>query len=164
VVERLVLVGLGDQTGRDYRRAGAAVARVAHGASPVATAVGALADDEGLDALVEGLVLGAFGFTRKSAESAKPVGAPVVVLANMPSGRRTSRQSVVDRATWRAKASWRARSFALVPSNEKGPVRLVEWSLEAAEHARLDVDVWDEKRLGREGFGGILAVGAGSTY
>jgi len=164
VVERLVLVGLGDETGRDYRRAGAAVARIAKTASPVATAVGALADDEGLDALVEGLVLGAFGFTRKREESAKPVRAPVVVLTNMPADRSASRQDVVDRATWRAKASWRARSFALTPSNEKSPVRLVEWSREAARHARLDVDVWDEKRLGREGFGGILAVGAGSTY
>jgi leucyl aminopeptidase len=82
----------------------------------------------------------------------------------MPADRSASRQDVVDRATWRAKASWRARSFALTPSNEKSPVRLVEWSREAARRARLDVDVWDEKRLGKEGFGGILAVGAGSTY
>ncbi len=163
-VERLVLVGLGEQTGRDYRRAGAALARIAKTASPVATAVGGVADDDGLEAFVEGLVLGTFGFSRKSADSGKLVGAPVVVLANMPPDSSGSRRAVVDRAVFRAKAAWRARSFALTPSNEKGPVRLVEWSREAAKRSGLDVDVWDEKRLGEEGFGGILAVGSGSAY
>ncbi len=164
VVERLVLVGLGDQTRRDYRRAGAALARIAKDASPLATAVAATADDDALDAFVEGLVLGAFGFSRKSEKPAKPVSAPVVVLANMPAARHTSRQEVIDRAASRAKASWRARSFALTPSNEKGPVRLVEWSREAAKRSELRVEVWDEKRLRKEGFGGILAVGEGSSY
>ncbi len=163
-VERVVLVGLGEQTGRDYRRAGSAIARIAKTTSPVATGLGSLADDESLGAFVEGLVLGSFGFTRKSAESAKTPGSPVVVLTDMPGGRRASRSSIVDAAASRAKASWRARAFALTPSNEKGPVRLEEWAREAAERSALDVEVWDDKRLAADGFGGILAVGAASAY
>ena len=84
----------------------------------------------------------------------------------MPDDRatRAGRESVVERAVVRAKASWRSRAFALTPSNEKGPERLEQWAREAADHAKLDITVWDEKKLAADGFGGILAVGAGSAY
>jgi leucyl aminopeptidase len=70
----------------------------------------------------------------------------------------------VEAALSRAAASWRARSFALTPSNEKGPEQLQRWAEEAAQGAGLDLEVWDDARLRAEGFGGIVAVGSGSAY
>src|SRR3954453_19260173 len=58
----VLLVGVGTGTTDELRRAGAALARRARGRRTVATSVGALADDPGVRALVEGLVLGSFEF------------------------------------------------------------------------------------------------------
>ncbi len=164
-VEQVMLVGLGDGRAQDFRRAGAAIARAARTRGPAATSIGALADDSQLSAFCEGLVLGAFGFHRKSGETKAPK-APVVVLTDLAGDGDSgvSRRIIVEQAVTRAKASWRSRAFALTPSNEKGPERLEQWAREAADQAKLDLTVWDEKRLAADGFGGILAVGAGSAY
>jgi leucyl aminopeptidase len=163
----VVLVGLGDEGSRAHRRAGAAIARTAKGRGTCATSIGSLADDEELAAFVEGLVLGAFGFVRRSPprdaagtedEAAGPLR---VVLTDLTQG---TREPVVAAAVARAQASWRSRTYALTPSNEKGPVQLQRWAEDAAARARLDLEVWDDKRLQAEGFGGIVAVGSGSAY
>jgi leucyl aminopeptidase len=158
-VEAVVLVGLGAGRPRDYRRAGAALTRVARVRSTVATSLGGLADDDQLAGLVEGLVLGGFGFLRRSA--AGPQRGLDVTLTDV---RGRGRQHIVDGAIARAAASWRARTYAITPSNEKSPASLEEWARDAARAGGLDLDVWDEPRLAREGFGGILAVGRGSAY
>jgi len=160
--DRLVLVGLGAESTIDYRRAGAAVTRTA-GAEVVSTSLGSLADDDQLAALVEGLVLGGFGFSRRFREAA-PTAPAQIHLTGVGGGRRGDRLTVVADSIERSMASWRARGYALTPSNEKGPQRLVQWAGEAADAAGLKLDVWDEKRLAAEGFGGILAVGRGSAY
>jgi leucyl aminopeptidase len=157
-VESVVLVGLGKETCADFRRAGAAVARAARSGSEVATAIAARADDDELAAFAEGAVLGGFRFSRKTEPSKRKP--PTIALAGVPSRR----SAVVTAAVERAHASWRSRAFALTPSNEKGPARLEEWAREAADAGGLDIDVWDERRLARDGFGGILAVGRGSAY
>ena len=163
-LQTVVLVGLGEQSGRDLRRAGAALGRLARKGGPLATSVAAHCDHESVDALVEGLVLGAFGFHRKSDTEAERTGAPLVVLSDLDRSATRRLRPVVDRAAARARASWRARAFALTPSNEKGPEQLAAWATESADRAGLAIDVWDEKRLARDGFGGILAVGRGSAY
>jgi len=161
----VVAVGLGDLTGQDYRRAGAALGRKAKRTASIATSIAAVADDEGVEAFVEGLILGAFGFHRTSerGDDLAP-SEPKVVLTDIAKRDVKRLTTLVDRATARATASWRARAFALTPSNEKGPIRLAGWAEEAADRGGLDLDVWDEARLAREGFGGILAVGRGSAY
>lgn len=160
-LQRVVLVGLGGQSRRDFRRAGAAVARAAGAGRRLATSVAAHADDDATDAFVEGLVLGAFGFDRKT-DKQIPCHPLVVILTDLPRRALTARRRVVERACARAGASWQARTFALTPSNEKSPVTLADWSAQTARSGGLDMDVWDEKRLRAEGFGGILAVGSGS--
>jgi leucyl aminopeptidase len=164
-VETVLLVGLGAGRPQDYRRAGAAVVRTARGRGSVTTSLGALADDDQLAALVEGLILGGFVFSRTSTRSsrlAKGFDSPLTVHLSDSGGRE--RERVVAEAIARATASWRARTFALTPSNEKGPLRLEGWAAEIAELTGLKLDVWNERRLADEGFGGILAVGHGSAY
>ncbi|MGI8435223.1 MAG: leucyl aminopeptidase family protein [Nocardioidaceae bacterium] len=161
-VQTVVMVGLGDLTTRDIRRAGAALTRTVKGREgDTATSIGAHCDDEQLAGLVEGMLLGGFGY-RLSGQDASAGGQPrtKMTLTDLPSHRH----SVVSRSTAAAQASWRARTFALTPSNLKNPARLEKWAREAADAGGLTVEVWDDARLAAEGFGGILAVGAGSEY
>jgi leucyl aminopeptidase len=155
----ILLVGVGTATGADLRKAGAALARRARGHSTVATSLAALADDAGLRALVEGLVLGSFGFHRKSVEpSVLPVAR--VVLAGLADP--VKRKPALERAMAVAGASWLSRTLALVPSNEKSPAWLADRAAEVASSAGLQIKVWDEDQLRTEGFGGIVGVGQGS--
>ena len=78
----VLLVGVGEGTPTELRRAGAAVARHTKGRLSVATSLAALTDDVGLRALVEGLVLGSFEFHwRSEGPRSQPVGK--VVLAGL---------------------------------------------------------------------------------
>ncbi len=152
----VVLVGLGDETARDYRRAGAALVRRLKAGQVASTSIGATATDEVLGAFCEGLVLGGFCFQRTSAPEAAVV--PRIVLTDVA----PSAADVVRRATVKGIASWRARSFALTPSNEKNPQQLESWARAAAARSGLRVEVWDDDVLADNGMGGLLAVGAGS--
>ena len=156
----VLLVGVGQGTPHDLRRAGATLARHTRGRRSVATSLSALCDDAGLRALVEGIVLGSFEFHWRS-EGPRTRPAARVVLAGMvdPGGRA----AVLDRARAVAAASWRSRTLALTPSNVKNPAWMVEQAREVAARSRLEVRVWDEKQLAADGFGGILGVGQASA-
>ncbi|HSV38581.1 MAG TPA: leucyl aminopeptidase family protein, partial [Nocardioidaceae bacterium] len=155
----VLLVGVGAAEPADLRKAGAALARRTKGHSTVATSLAALADDAGLRAFVEGLVLGSFAFHRKSVDPSPP---PVarVVLAGL--AEPAKRKPALERAMAMAGAAWLARTLALVPSNEKNPVWMAERAAEVSAAAGLEITVWDEKQLREEGFGGIVGVGQGS--
>jgi leucyl aminopeptidase len=62
-----------------------------------------------------------------------------------------------------ARAGWRARALATVPSNLKNPPWLADQARAVAKEAGLAFRVWDEKQLAAEGFGGILGVGQASA-
>jgi leucyl aminopeptidase len=162
----VLLVGVGDSTSTDLRRAGAAVVRRSRapqraGATQprrVVTTVPALADDAGLRAFVEGLVLGGFRYDLKTGD---PGTAPHVVLAGLV--RPSAREAALAAALATAGAGWAARTLALVPSNEKTPIWLAERAAEVASAQKLDLRVWDEEQLREGGFGGICGVGQASA-
>jgi leucyl aminopeptidase len=156
----VLLVGVGEGTPAELRRAGAALARRTKGRSTVATSLAALADDAGLRALVEGLVLGSFEFHWRSTG---PLAEPVqrVVLAWIADV--AARRPALDRAIAVAGASWMSRTLALVPANEKNPAWLADQAGEVAARSGLKVTVWDEKKLAADGFGGIVGVGQASV-
>ncbi len=156
----VLLVGVGTGTTDDLRRAGAAVARRARGLSSLATSLGALCDDAGLRALVEGLVLGSYEFHwRSGGATTSPVGR--VVLAGMvdPEARREA----LDRSLAVAGAAWLSRTLATVPANLKNPVWMAEQAAEVARSAGLEIRTWDADQLAADGFGGIVGVGQGSA-
>ena len=156
----VLLVGVGGGTPDDLRRAGAALARRTRDHQSVATSLGALCDDAGLRALVEGLVLGSFEFHWRS-EGPRRQPVTRVVLAGLVDD--DTRTGVLARAMAVAGASWHARTLALVPSNVKNPQWLAEQAADVAKRARLDIRVWDEHQLAEEGFGGIIGVGQASA-
>lgn len=158
-VRHLLLVGLGQRSPRDHRRAGATIARAARRRGRAVVSLDASTDPEAAGAFVEGAVLGPFEFERKSA---LPDRATAELCLTGWDRRIFGR--IVDEATAIGIASRQARSFAITPSNEKSPERLESWSRELTGPAGLTLEVWDDARLVAEGFGGIVAVGSASAY
>ena len=156
----VILVGVGDQTPTDFRRAGAALARATRDRGHIATTVPAIADERGFEAFIVGMTLGSFVFHWRSAG---PEHSPVkhVVLAGIPAA--ASRADEVARAQAIGAAAWKARFLATVPSNVKTPEWLAQQAREVADAHDLDVKVWNEQELADQGFGGIVGVGQGSA-
>ncbi len=157
---RVLLVGVGDQSPRDFRRAGAALARATTGLDAVATTIGAVTDDAGLEAFVVGAMLGSFGFHwRSTGPRRMPVAR--VVLAGLDDA--PDRDVCLRRALAIGGAGWRSRVLATVPSNVKNPQWLAGQALQIADEGGLACKVWDEKDLVKDAMGGLLAVGRASV-
>ncbi|GAA4411992.1 hypothetical protein GCM10023168_33390 [Fodinibacter luteus] len=158
-VRRVVLVGVADGTEGQWRTAAAAVGRATRGRRRVVHAVGGSATPEALTAYVEAAVLASWGSPRWTSEGATvvthPAGEAVVT--------GTTDAAAVRRAVARARAQLLARGLAMTPSNTKNPAWLARQARTVARRTGLAVDVWDERRLARDGFGGLLAVGRGSA-
>ncbi|KRB74966.1 leucyl aminopeptidase [Nocardioides sp. Root190] len=157
----VVLVGVGGARDTDLRRAGAALARATRDRGAVATSIPAVQDDtaSAIEAFVVGAMLGGFVFHwRSDGPEHQPVRRIVLAAPTL-----TSDRAVIERAVAIGGAGWRSRLLATVPSNLKNPAWLAGQAEEIARAAGLDLEVWDEKRLAKEGFGGLLAVGAASA-
>ena len=153
-LERVLLVGTGEGSPAELRKAGAALARRCKDAASLAVDLRqAVPDEAGLSALVEGLLLGSYSFSRKA--EPKPRALATITLVGPKD------KAVLERATDLATATAAARDLVNTPSLEKTP----EWLATAASDLLkdLDVTVLDEKQLKAKGFGGILGVGQGST-
>lgn len=140
----------GDET---LRRAAGAAARALAGTG---TALVALPASR---AVAEGVVLGAYRFAGyKTTPDGKPPLRTARLLAS-DSGARAElkRAAVVGRAVART------RDWVNTAPNRLRPPDFATDIATAASEAGLDVEVLDEKALKRGGYGGILAVGMGST-
>ncbi|WP_298459463.1 M17 family metallopeptidase [uncultured Cellulomonas sp.] len=161
--ERLVLVGVGDGSPGDLRRAGAALARATRGVGRVVTTLGSPGGPhghEGARALVEGYLLGSYRIPTFATGGAGKDPAGTLVLL----GRHTDRSAAAVRdAQVAARATWLVRDLANTPSSTKDPAWMAERAGELAAEAGLVTQVFDPEALEAEGFGGILAVGAGSA-
>jgi len=153
----VVLLGVGDGTPAAMRKAGAALARRSKAARSVATTAVDHNDPDGARAFAEGFALAAYAFSRRS--EPKPL---TLTRLRLVVDQPKALQEVLAAATATAQAVWLARDLASTPSLEKTPA----WMAEQAENiaaGSMQVRVWDEAALRADGFGGILAVGAGSS-
>ncbi len=158
-VRLVLLVGVGEGSVTDFRRAGAAVARATKDRASVVTTLAAIAPDDGLGAFVVGAMLASFAFHwRSTGPQERPVAR--IVLADVSDD---GADDELARAIALGGAGWRSRALATVPANLKTPAWLADQAVEVGEAAGLEVTVWDATRLEAEGFGGILAVGGGSV-
>ena len=176
----LLLIGVGGGSPADLRTAGAALARASRGRGTVATTVAvgpepgpeqgpesAPAPERGrepaaVQGFVEGLLLASFTLTwRRGGPVAAPV--PRVVLCAPEDGHSRAVDEAVRVGIVRGRAGRLAREIATWPSREKSPVWLARRAVALAGEAGLDCRVLDEHQLAREGFGGLVGVGGGST-
>jgi len=154
----LLVVGVGEGSPAELRKAGAAIARRSKGRATLAAALPEGTDDAGLQAHIEGLLLASYTFSRRS----EPPSSGPVAGITLHFGGDFGRQAA-DHALVVVKAVWLARDLANTPSNEKDPAWLADRAREVAMATGLECRIWDETELRGEGFNGLLAVGSGSS-
>jgi leucyl aminopeptidase len=153
----VLLLGLGDRSAAALRRAGATLGRRVAGGATAATAAVAGEAAGGVQAFAEGVLLGGYRFDLKS-EAAKPPGQAWLASADPDGAARA-----VDRASAIAEAVGLARDLANTPSLTKSPQWLAAEAARVTAGRDVTVRVWEPDELAAAGFGGILAVGAGSA-
>jgi leucyl aminopeptidase len=152
-------VGAGDEAG--WRAAGAAIARAARTQGSVAVGLPPGADPDAVRGLAEGLWLAAYRF-RLVPEV--PDKAPRLTSVTIVVDEPERYEAVLDAARAVARATILARDLTNTPSGQKSPAWLAERIRQAAaDHSGLSVVVREPEQLAAEGFGAVLAVGAGST-
>ncbi|KRD36914.1 aminopeptidase [Oerskovia sp. Root918] len=169
----LVLTGLGARDGsgsfpaETLRRAAGAAVRELTGASSVAVALPA-ADEAEVAAIAEGALLGAYSFTRYrdtagAAASTKPASgvSTIEVLTSLARGAKA--KAAVERAATIAAAVHATRDLVNTAPNDLFPAAFADIAKAAAKGTGVKVTVLDEKALAAGGYGGILAVGQGSS-
>jgi leucyl aminopeptidase len=156
-----------EPTGEDLRRAAARGVRAAKNATSIAIALHPTGVDE-VEAIAEGVTLGAYRFetykSTKKGGAKKPTLKSAVILS--PFARQTTATKAVERAATVAAAVNTARDWVNTPPGDLRPGDFAEaitaHANSTAAGTDVKVTVWDEKRLAKEGCGGILGVGRGS--
>ncbi|HKU28936.1 MAG TPA: leucyl aminopeptidase [Arthrobacter sp.] len=163
----LVLAGVGKVaddaplTEEALRRAAGSAVRQLAGLDSVTLALptASLAD---VAAVAEGATLGSYSYTehRSSKDGLKdPVGKVRIYTAFDGSAV----QPALDRALLVGRAVNATRTLVNQPPSHLYPESFADAAKELAKGLPVKVTVWDEKRLEKEGFGGILGVGKGSA-
>jgi leucyl aminopeptidase len=155
----VLLIGLGEGHDSDFRRAGAALARATTDHDTVVTTIAAAGDGDALTAFVVGAMLGSFVFHWRS-QGPEHVPVRRVVLAGLA---EDDYSGDLERGLELGGAGWRARMLATVPSNLKSPQWLAEQARALADEHGLGCEIWDEKKLQKQGFGGTIGVGQASA-
>jgi leucyl aminopeptidase len=169
--QAVLLVGLGPRTRFDAGAAfsaGSALAKRLAGKRRESVAV-ALPPAEDRPAVATALIAGAIVGTRgpglrKSEANRHPFGSLSLVVA--PDAARDDGRALeqaLGRGEIIGEAVNVARDLVNTPPSEKSPARLAERIAEAAAALGISVQVWDERRIGEERFGGLLGVAAGSA-
>ncbi len=155
--ERVLLVGTGDGSPGALRKAGAAVVRRAFTSASLSLDLRGLSlTDEGLRALVEGLLLASYTYSGKPVSTPRALKRVEIVVAD-PSALQPA--LVAGQHVARAVAT--ARELVNTPPDVTSP----QWLAAQASSLLkgLTVRVRDDKVLRAEGWGGVVAVGMGSS-
>ncbi|MGN6325874.1 leucyl aminopeptidase [Pseudolysinimonas sp.] len=157
----LALLGLGaaEPTPDALRTAAGAAARQLAGVGTVAFALPG-ADSASLSAVAEGAALGAYAFAGYRTEA--PI-APVERVELVVTAAPDEPEALLARAAAVADAVHGVRDLASTAPNLLDPAALAQAAVDAARDLPVEVEVLDEQELAAGGFGGILAVGKGST-
>jgi leucyl aminopeptidase len=186
-VVRVVFLGVEDMSPRALRKAGGNVGRMLRPGGRAVSSVVAGQPGSQVRAFAEGLLLGSYRYSEKSAAASEaaasrapaghapaghaPAGhapasqadsqAEVRLLMTPASGDEGS--AAINEATVIAQAVGQARDLTNTPSVRKSPQWLAEAASQAAADAGLGVRIWTDSELAGSGFGGLLAVGSGSA-
>ncbi|MDQ2748521.1 MAG: leucyl aminopeptidase [Actinomycetota bacterium] len=118
-----------------------------------------VAVDAPVDVIAEGALLGTYAFTTYKSSVAKPALRKITIAAKSGPGATAA----LRRARVVADAVSAARDFINTPPNDLYPESFAARASQHAATQKLAVEVLDPGALARGKFGGILAVGSGST-
>jgi leucyl aminopeptidase len=155
----LLFLGLGDGSPQAMQKAGAAVGRRVRAGRCLLTSAVFGRPDEAVQAFIVGLLLGSYRFSLSAAGDAPRGHGEVRLLVAGPDDH----PEVLGRGITIAGAVALARDLTNMPSDRKTPAWLAGQARTAAAQSGLGVRVWDTAELAALGFGGLLAVGAGSA-
>jgi leucyl aminopeptidase len=163
---RIVVVGLDSEQpiAEDLRRA--AGAGVRHAASltetgglSIAVSLG-VGNSEELTAVAEGALLGSYNYQPISAEPGK--GGDIEAISVINSGD-VKDADIADTAKTVAQAVVTVRELVNIPANLLYPESFAEQVRNLVDGNKITVDVLDETALSEGGYGGLMAVGGGSS-
>ncbi|PKQ18499.1 MAG: leucyl aminopeptidase [Actinobacteria bacterium HGW-Actinobacteria-8] len=155
---RIVLVGLGEATDGDLRFAAGSAARSC-GKKPGTVVVGIPASsDRAASAVAEGALLGSYVFTDYKSDA---VGEDEEYFTDWLIAGAS--EAAIDRAKVIAGAVAATRDLINTPPLDLFPASFAEIAQGFGAQLGCDVQVWDPQQLADEGFGGLLAVGMGSS-
>ena len=162
---RVVVVGLGevDASPEQVRRATGSALRVAADLPDAPHTVAVTldtADPEQVKGVTEGALLGAYVYGKVTGAPAAPRVSGIEVI--VPSVRAEVKEAVKV-AQVVAENVVLARDWVNTPANLLFPESFADRAREALKEAKVDVEVLDDKALEKAGFGGIMAVGGGSS-
>jgi leucyl aminopeptidase len=162
----LVLVGMGeDPSDRAaqvlaVRRAAGVAARSTANAASVAVALPAV--DAGLVRnVLEGYLLGGYVFSRYQSKTPDKRAGTVTVLS--PVARRQEVVSAFEEAQVVAPAVNAVRDWVNTPAGDLTPPAFADEITRAAKGTKVKVRVLDDTELAKQGCGGLLGVGGGSS-
>lgn len=154
----VVVVGAGEAPDSAALRlaVGSAVRQLAGVATTLAIAVPA-EDAETAAAILEGAALGAYAYSEYKSKPKAPV-EDITLHSDLDADAVG-----LDRVRAVTAAVARTKDLVNASPADLFPARLAELAVEAASSAGVAAKVWDEAALEADGFGGILAVGRGSS-
>jgi leucyl aminopeptidase len=147
------------------RRAAGAASRALGGRRSVVTllaAVGGTPDADRLHAVGEGSLLGAYEFTAYKSDLPADRPVPPSDYTMVVPGAAEA-ETALRRVRAVAEAVALVRDLVNTPPNDLYPAELAARGAAAGEKAGLTAEILDEDALAAGGYGGILAVGNGST-
>ncbi len=116
-----------------------------------------------IEAILNGLLVGANATSLYKTSEVKrhPFTSPDASLTLVAEPSSALRQAA-DRALAISRAQLNAMTLINTPSNRKSAVSVAEYAVESGKNHGFGVDIFDEKRLEKEGFHALLAVNRGS--
>jgi leucyl aminopeptidase len=154
---RVVVVGVGAASEGDLRYAAGSASR-ACGKKPSAVVVALRgAGERDFAAITEGAVLGAYAFNdyKSDAAAAEEAGTSWLIAG--------ASDAAIERAKILAGAIAGVRDLVNTPPVDLYPASFAEAAQGFGDQLGCEVRVWEPQQLVEEGFGGILAVGMGSS-
>ena len=162
-VGSVLAVGLGKDRGtwsaETIRRAAGVAARSLSGVENVITTL----SDLDLEATVEGLILGSYRFSEFRSDKTAPKDAGLRKITALTPDTKAPTKEAAARAQAIATAVATARDFINTPPSHLFPAEFAKRAKALGDAAGLDVEVLDEKALAKDGYGGIIGVGKGSS-
>jgi leucyl aminopeptidase len=119
--------------------------------------------EETIHAFVEGLLLGAYRFTRYKTAPQDERRLERVLIAASPSWDRRKVRAAIQHGEIYAEATIWARDLVNTPAKDATPAYLAAEAQRMAKEVGLTCKVWSKAELEKGGFGGILGVGQGSV-
>ncbi|THG32949.1 leucyl aminopeptidase [Naasia lichenicola] len=155
----LIGLGTGELTADSLRYAAGSVTRQLRGATTIAFALPTSSVDQ-VTAVLEGAAIGAYSYTEYRVDSlagAKPPVSSITAVSALDGA-----DAAPVRAAVTATAMATVRDLVNAPPSDLYPETFASRAAELADGLDVELTVWDEEALERDGFGGILGVGKGS--